>query len=883
MLPPPGRQGPIVSAAVGVTPPVGVLARLGRLATPVGFGISLLAVSTAGIASYFNSRALAEVESQVTRTQTALGHLAAIVSLSSDAESASRGFVITGDETFLSSLINAERALPSRVDGLRRALRDDQDQLADVDRLADFAASRLSLARAHATARRNDGLAAAQRAISDGTGRRTMDSVRATAARIGASESAQLSARQASADNRAAATQVGALASAALSITILLIIFGALRREVRDRTRAEADVKQLITELESRVERRTEDLHTSEFRLRSTLDNMMEGARIIGYDYRYLYVNGVAARHARASVDSLIGRTMTECYPGIERTEFYRLIGQCLSARTHHVFDNEFVYADGSLAWFHVSIAPVEEGAFILSVDITERKLVQDALQKAEARQRALLRALPDEVFVVDSGLVVLEAHLPPSAHPALLTGAVIGRAIGDLLPPNAAEAVARAVTRAEATRSPIHLEYTVASQGSSRTYDGVAVSMDDGRTTIVARDVTERRATEVQLRQSQKMEAVGQLTGGIAHDFNNLLTVIGSNAELVARTLPPGSEAAEDIAELRSAVTRGATMIGQLLKFSRQGMVARRTLNLGDAFSGMTQMLRRLLPESVRLTTAADPEPLMVSADPGALEQIVMNLCTNARDALPDGGSIRIACSVTVIDPGYNATQPWVRPGAYACVEVTDNGHGMDEATRLRVFEPFFTTKPAGAGTGLGMAMVYGLMKEHDGLVNVYSEPGKGTVVRLYFPIVSATTDDGDSPSAAVNARGGTETILLVEDDAAIRRASRRALEGRGYSVLDASDGEIALEILRSADHQIALVISDLVMPNLGGRQLAEAMRAGGLDIPILIMSGYADTPTYRNADLPVGVEFLHKPWTLGDLFVKVRTLLDRPRASTA
>jgi PAS domain S-box-containing protein len=868
----------LAAGLLTLAPPFKILARLGRFATPVGFAISLIAVSAAGIGAYFNSRALAEVEAQLTRTQSALAHVAAIVTLASDAESASRGYVITGDDAFLSPLENAERALPSRIDGLRRALRDDPEQLAGVERLAGFTGSRMTLSRSNVTARRSGGLAAAQRAIADGTGRRVMDSVRAIAARLVATETAQLTERQASADARAAATQVGAFASAGLSITILLTIFGALRREVRERARAEADVKLLNRELESRVERRTEALHTSEFRLRSTLDGMMEGAQIVGFDRRYLYVNAVAARHGRTAAAELIGRTMSDCYPGIENTELYRLIGQCLTERTHHVLDNDFAYPDGSRAWFHLSIAPVEEGAFILSVDITERKLAEDALQKAEARQRALLRALPDQVLVVDASLTVREAHVPAQAHPSLLTGAVIGRAISDILPPDAAEAVARAVAMAEATRSPMQFEYSVTQQGTGRMYEAVAVAMDDSRTIIVSRDATERRTTEIQLRQSQKMEAVGQLTGGIAHDFNNLLTVIGSNAELVARTLPPGSEALDDITELRSAVTRGATMIAQLLKFSRQGMVARRTINLGDAFTGMTQMLRRLLPESVQLTATAEPDPLMVSADPGALEQIVMNLCTNARDAMPDGGSLRIAVHQTTIDRGYNATQPWIRPGTYACVEVTDSGTGMDEATRLRVFEPFFTTKSAGAGTGLGMAMVYGLMKEHDGLVNIYSELGKGTVVRLYFPIVTAPVESGGAQKdSALNARGGSETILLVEDDPAIRRASRRALEGRGYHVLDASDGEIALDILRNGGHNVSLVISDLVMPNLGGRQLAEAMRADGMEIPILIMSGYADTPTYRNADLPAGVEFLHKPWTLSDLFVKVRTLLDR------
>jgi CheY-like chemotaxis protein len=289
--------------------------------------------------------------------------------------------------------------------------------------------------------------------------------------------------------------------------------------------------------------------------------------------------------------------------------------------------------------------------------------------------------------------------------------------------------------------------------------------------------------------------------------------------------------------------------------------------------------MLRRLLPVSIELTLHDGTDPAdVVMADTGAIEQALVNLCTNARDAMPEGGRLHIECERTWLDEGYHATHPWVRPGPYVAISVSDTGTGMDEAIQARLFEPFFTTKPAGRGTGLGMAMVYGLMKQHQGMTHVYSEVGRGTTVRLYFP----TTADADTAVAHPRVSGpprsmhGTETILLAEDEPAIRRATRRALEGKGYRVLVAEDGEEALELCGRHRDEIALVISDLVMPKLGGRQLAEALRQMGSNVPILFTSGYSPESASGAAGLMRGVGFLQKPWVLTDLFSRVRSLLE-------
>jgi len=395
----------------------------------------------------------------------------------------------------------------------------------------------------------------------------------------------------------------------------------------------------------------------------------------------------------------------------------------------------------------------------------------------------------------------------------------------------------------------------------------------------MLAEDVTERRQLEAQLRQAQKMEAIGQLTGGIAHDFNNILTIILSNAELVRGSLPDDAESAKaDLEEIEMSARRGSEMIKKLLGFSRRDNLTLRPLDLARAITGITQLLPRLLPESIEVRCQTGETIGVTNADPGALEQILLNLVTNARDAMPDGGILSIECRRAVLDDGYHALHPWVVPGEYGAIVVRDTGAGMDEETKKRVFEPFYTTKDPEQGTGLGMAMIYGLMKQHNGFVHVYSEPGEGTEVKLYFPLT------GSEAAAEVHHRTeqaampvGTETILVVEDEAAIRRATKRALERQGYTVLTAGDGEEAVEIFEAQGSGIHLIITDLIMPKLGGRQLYDGLRQRGVEAKFLFTSGYsaeevAEGASFVDRSLP----FLHKPWNLAELTQCVRDILD-------
>jgi len=406
----------------------------------------------------------------------------------------------------------------------------------------------------------------------------------------------------------------------------------------------------------------------------------------------------------------------------------------------------------------------------------------------------------------------------------------------------------------------------------------GRAVRRPDGAIDCfetIAEDVTERRALEEQLRQSQKMEAIGQLTGGIAHDFNNLLTIILANAQLVAKVLPSGqADAHADLRDVMSAALRGRVMVKELLGFARRSRLDLQPVNLGGLISDLSGFLRRILPADVEIVMSGGDEFPEVRADVLAAEQILFNLATNARDAMPDGGVLRIETSHAHLTEDQRLVCGAVRAGEHVCLAVGDTGIGMDEETQARIFEPFFTTKPPGKGTGLGLATVYGLVKQHGGGIEVDSEPGKGTRFRIYFPIADGVAVAVRPRAGVAEVRGGRETVLVVEDDDQLRRSAKRILEAAGYQIVTAADGLEALEALRQATG-VQLVFSDLVMPRLGGHALYDAARRAGHTTPFLFASGYSDPE--RAASLDPSAPLLHKPWTESDLLTRIREILDR------
>jgi signal transduction histidine kinase len=388
-------------------------------------------------------------------------------------------------------------------------------------------------------------------------------------------------------------------------------------------------------------------------------------------------------------------------------------------------------------------------------------------------------------------------------------------------------------------------------------------------------RAATQQRLLEQQLIESQKMEGIGRLAGGVAHDFNNLLTAILGYAELMESQLEDENLRSE-LREIRLAGERAAALTQQLLAFSRRQILQPRTLDLNTVVSNIEKMLARLIGEDIKLVTRLEPALGSVKADPGQLEQVIMNLAVNARDSMPEGGTLTFETANSLLDTDFVASHPGARPGGYAALTVADTGIGMSDEVRSHAFEPFFTTKERGKGTGLGLATAYGIVKQSGGYITVESEPGRGTTFRIYLPLVTdsaAASRPGERPTSSPS---GSETILLVEDESGVRRMSRTILETQGYTVLEAASGEEALVIARSHEGVIHLVATDVIMPGMSGRVLWDRLRALRPNSRVLFMSGYTDDVIARHGVLESGIAFLQKPFTPHGLAEKVRDVLD-------
>ena len=500
------------------------------------------------------------------------------------------------------------------------------------------------------------------------------------------------------------------------------------------------------------------------------------------------------------------------------------------------------------------------------------RTSTQNRLVQAERRYEELFARMRDgcglhEIICDPQGRPVDYRFLAVNEAFGRLTGLdpdfVIGKTVREVLP-DLEQSWIDKLGQVALTGVPMHFEQH--SGPLERDYEVTAFSPEAGKFVVVFDDVTERKRLATQLRQAQKMEALGQLAGGVAHDFRNILTIILALGETIEAQLPAGeTELRADLRDLLTAAQRGTDITRKLLGFSRMEQVSLQRMELGPVVREVTGILQRVLPATIkvvgRVTNGA-----AVQGDPNALHHILINLANNARDAMPAGGTLAITCD----------GQPVTRPEGpeCLCLRVRDTGEGMDRETLERVFDPFFTTKPPGQGTGLGMAMVYGLMREQAGSIELDSAPGKGTEIRLYLP--RATSAPAAQTAVPEELPRGTETILFAEDEAPIRSVAQRALERLGYKVLTAADGDEALQLFYAHESEIALVISDSVMPKLGGVEVYEALRHHEPPIRFLIASGYSPVSAGQAHSPTAQVPFLRKPWTLGELARRVREVLD-------
>jgi two-component system cell cycle sensor histidine kinase/response regulator CckA len=636
---------------------------------------------------------------------------------------------------------------------------------------------------------------------------------------------------------------------------------------------------------------RLREVAASEARLSGIINAAMDSFVALDSDLRIALFNRAAQQMFRCRAEEVLGQSGLQLLPERYREEIRRRIDSFAASResARAIPDSAHIWGlrrNGEEFPMEASVSKLDVGGqrlFLAIIrDITERQQAQQLLKSTEEKYRRLFEESREVIFIssaegkfLDINPAGLELFGFDSREELLQVD--IARTL--YLNPEEREEI----RRAQETRGYVK-DYEIAlrrKDGHKRIVLETSNAVRDENGRIVAyrgilRDITERKSLERQLLQSQKMEAVGQLAGGIAHDFNNILTAILGYAELLQSSLPPGDRHLRDVGEIARAASRAASLTRQLLAFSRRQVMQPRVIGLNTLVADMNKMLRRLITENIELVTSMDPALGYVRADPAQIEQVILNLVVNAKDAMPEGGKLTIQTENADLAESLPAQPLDVPAGRYVMVAVSDTGHGMDPEVQGRIFEPFFTTKEIGKGTGLGLSTVYGIVKQSGGYIIVQSDIGDGTAFRVFMPRCETGEPVVEASGESLRDLEGSETILLAEDEASVRILARDVLLRHKYKVHEAENGEHAIAIARSIAAPIHLMVTDIVMPQMGGRDLARRLSSIHPETRVLFISGYADVELGKNADLIPGKTFLPKPFSPLDLVRLVRELLD-------
>jgi PAS domain S-box-containing protein len=601
-----------------------------------------------------------------------------------------------------------------------------------------------------------------------------------------------------------------------------------------------------------------------------------------------IYANGRTLRMAGLVSNEVLQQGWASALHPEDRQRVRTGWAAAVAAGVPYYSEHRFLRPDGSVVWVVCqAVAERDPGGRVSGfvgtlIDITERKRAEDLLRQSEHRNRLLVETARDVIFTLAPDGTFT------SISPAFETIAAwpvadwLAKSFASLVHPDDQSLAMDMFHRCLRGESLPIYEARIRKQDGDYAVGEFTVTalLEAGRVTGVlgiGRDITERKRLEDQFRQSQKMEAIGQLAGGVAHDFNNLLTVIAGNAELLLENpILDSGQARECLQDIKQAGLKAASLTRQLLAFSRKQLLAPEVLNLSELVANLEKMLRRLIGEDIVLVTDLAPHLWLVKADPGQIEQVILNLAVNSRDAMPQGGKLSITTANAVLDAELSLASLPCRSGDYVLLSVHDTGSGMDEITRARIFEPFFTTKEVGKGTGLGLATVYGIVSQSNGHIEVSSEIGRGTTFHIFLPRhhESAVTAAGKD-LGPVEPRG-TETVLLVEDEDMVRNLLRDMLGQAGYTVLEARHGAEAVRVCEQYGAPIQLVVTDVVMPEMGGTELVNRLSRLRPQIKFLYISGYTDDALIRQGVRREEVSFLHKPFSREILTHKVRDILD-------
>jgi two-component system cell cycle sensor histidine kinase/response regulator CckA len=671
--------------------------------------------------------------------------------------------------------------------------------------------------------------------------------------------------------------------------------FAMYYREVRSPRPRDLQVIERATHLAAIAighKRAEEALRQVENRYRSIIENAVEGFFQTTPEGGYLSVNPALGRMYGYDSPEQLMTSVSDIGHQVyadpnRRAEFKRLMEEHGVVRD---FEYEVYHKDGRKIWLSENARAVRDasGAVLYYEgtveDITERKRAEEALRESEERYRMLFDDNPQPMWVFDlETLKFLAVNDAAVKHYGYSRDDFLAMTIQEIRPPEDRAALLERLSKQDPA-------VQAAGIWRHQKKDGALIEVEIAThelrfgprhaRLVLVNDVTERRQLENQLRQAQKMEAVGRLAGGVAHDFNNLLMVIKGHAELLVEQMRSDGVAHRKVEQIKKAADRAAGLTRQLLAFSRMQVLQPKVLDLNSVVVEIGNMLPRLIGEDIELVIVPGKSLGCVKADQSQIEQVILNLSVNARDAMPQGGQLTIETANVDLDEGYAFRHASFQAGPYVMLAVRDTGMGMDAQTQAHIFEPFFTTKELGRGTGLGLATVYGIVKQSGGWIWVYSELGQGTTFKMYLPRVGEAVEAAEQGEVRAKSPRGTETILVVEDQEGIREMAREFLEGCGYTVLEAKDGDEALQIAERHQGTIDLVVTDVVMPRVGGRELAHRLTVVRPQVKALFMSGYAEYSRAQQGNPDWDIVCLEKPFSLDTLGRKIREVLDTETA---